>query len=385
MRYILLLWIVGCLCLTSCTQEDSSQIGEDFTGVDTRVYFIDTLTVETSTFQFDSLIVTDRPRLLIGSYNDPYFGRTTSNVYSKLGVSTYDIDHEAIYDSIKLILRYDQYFYNDTIPTQEFKVFEVTEDIEPDDDDEQYYNLTDFEYNPTPIGTQQFQPKPNKVDSLNIDIDDAWGETLFEKIRDNDINNIDEFLREYKGILISPSDNNTAVLGFDKSSVLRLYYSIDNEIEFLNQTADFGFSQLDTYSQTISDKTGTHFETLTDQEISIPSTSTDNYCFIQSGTGIATKIDIPNIKSLDNIPGDGAIINAQLKISLKREASPEYFPTQDNLQVFIIDNKSNVISTLTYDDGSTPVSGIITNNDPEFETDLYVFFNQATHVEVLYA
>ena len=130
--------LIGAL-LTSCTKdEDSFPVGEDWINLDTQVFYIDTLTVKTSTFKFDSIAVSSTSRLLIGAYTDPVFGLTTSKTYAQITNSTYTLSSSAVYDSVALILNYDTYFYNDTIPVQKINVYELLNDVEPDEDANSY-------------------------------------------------------------------------------------------------------------------------------------------------------------------------------------------------------------------------------------------------------
>ncbi len=370
MKYLFLLTLIT--FLNSCNKDVSEltlQIGEDYINSNTKAYFIDTLTVKASTFQFDSLIVSSN-RLLIGAYTDEVFGKTHSKSYIQLVNTIYDIDDDAVYDSIVLILNYDKYFYNDTIPSQEYKVFELLEDIEPDEI--AYYNTTNFNYNSTPIAIKKFLPRPNKNDSLDIKISDVFGASLFDKIKDNEINNSEEFLDEYKGLLIQANEDvNTSVLGFSKDSFLRMYYTINGEVENLEKTIDFTFDPSNTFNQISSNKIETYFETIVDQETFLPSSETDNSSFIQSGTGIVTRIDIPYVKLLNDISGDGVVIDAKLKFTLKQNSFSDNLYTRDSLQVYIIDRKSNVLDNLTFD-GTTPIISVIENENSEFETSTYV-------------
>tara|TARA_R110002074_G_scaffold215713_7_gene385539 strand:+ start:3153 stop:4439 length:1287 start_codon:yes stop_codon:yes gene_type:complete len=369
MRYLFLFLLIA--CSSSCSNENGEltlQIGEDYVASNTKVYFIDTLTVKASTFQFDSLIVSNSKRLLIGHYNDEIFGEIQSKSYIQLTNTTYDIEDEAVYDSISLILNYDNYFYNDTIPTQQYKVYELIEDIKSDDGS--YYNTTNFSYNNAPIAVKDFLPRPKENDSLEIKVSDIYGATLFSKIKGNEINNIDEFLDDYKGLVIEANnDLNTSILGFSKNSVLRMYYTIDDETNPVEGIIDFAFNSSNTFNQTISDKTGTYFETIINQETILPSSETDNSSFIQAGTGIVTRIDIPYINSLNDISGEGVVIDAKLKFTLKNPYSNN-LKTRDSLLGYIVDRKSNVLANLTYD-GTTAIMSTIINDNPEFETDAY--------------
>lgn len=376
MRYIILGLIIIVICL-SCSKDENRdftfQIGEDFVDTTTNAYFIDTLTVKAATFQFDSLVVSNANRLLIGAYNDAVFGKVSSKSFAQLSNTIYDIDDDAVYDSIALILKPDKYFYNDTIPIQQFKVFKVLDDIKPDEEDNNYYNTTNFNYDTTPIAVKDFFATPNKSDSLDIKINDTYGLTLFNKLKDNNINNSDEFLEDYKGILIEGNnDSNTTVLGFSSNSFIRLYYSVDNnDNEPEEKTIDFTFNISNTFNQISSDKTGTYFENIVDQETLIPSADTDNSFFMQAGTSVLTRLDIPHLKSLNDISSQGVVVDAKLKFSLKEHTYSENLYTRDSLQVYIIDNKSNVLANLT-SDGTTPIMSSIENYNSEFETDVYV-------------
>jgi hypothetical protein len=362
------------VCLLSCNdgiEDITLQIGEDYVDSNTKVYFIDTLTVKSSTFQFDSLIVSSVNRLLIGSYIDPIFGKTQSKSYMRLDNEVYDIDNEAVYDSIALILKYDKYFYNDTIPLQQFKVFKVLEDIEPDEGN--YFNTTNFDFENTPIAQKIFQPKPLKNDSINIEINDDYGLELFNKIKEDEINDNFEFLDEYKGLLIEADEDNTTILGFTKDSFMRLYYSEEEDEETIEKTIEFSIDPLNTFNQTSSDKTNTYFETIENQETILPSSETNDSSFIQSGTGIVTRIDIPHLKSLNDISGDGVVIDAKLKFTIKKYSSTNNLFIRDSLKAYIINHKADVLGNLTIGDGVTSVTGVIENENTEFETDVYTF------------
>ena len=355
----------------SCEQDtEIYPVGEDWVNLDTKVYFIDTLSIKASTFKFDSIAVTNTNRLLIGAYTDPVFGFTQSKSYLQLTNLNYNVDSNATYDSIALILNYDNYFYNDTIPIQKINIYEVLDDIEPDDDATGYYNTTKITAGTTPIGTKNFYAKPKKDDSLHVSLNSTFGKTLFEKIRDNKINNLDEFLRAYKGLLIEPEANNTAMLGFLKSSFLRIYYT--NKDEFSNEelTLDMVFDATNSFHNISNSLQNGTFESLTNQETQLASTATNHTTFMQAGTGIATRIDIPYLETIYDIPGTGLIIDANLKLTLKQNSETKNLHINDELNVYIIDKKANILNVLT-DEFGTTVLASIENEDSEFNISTY--------------
>ncbi|QKX06605.1 DUF4270 family protein [Aquimarina sp. TRL1] len=370
MKYICI--ITSLLLLFSCSKNEedlSLEIGDDWIDGKTKVYYIDTISVATSTFKFDSLMMPNSKRILVGNYNDPVFGHTESQSYMELIGSSFSLDNEAIYDSIALILPYDNYYYNDTIPTQQIEVYEVLEEIKPEDDF--FYNTSAFDYSGTPIATKRFSPTPRKEDSLHITVSNLFGIELFKKIVDDKINNNEEFTTDYRGITIKANEQNTAFLGFKKSGVLRVYYTLKEDTQVKELTMDFLINETKFFNQIKSDRSGTYFETLKEQKITIPSTDTDNNCFIQAGVGIATKIDIPFIERINDIPGTGTIIEASLNISLKHKSSTEYHTTRDSLQFYVINKNSEIVKELFTPTG-VPVEGTITKDDSEFNVVNYV-------------
>lgn len=359
------------LTIIACSSDSSSEIGNDWINSETTFLSIDTLTVRAATLKLDSVVVSG-DRVLVGSYLDPVFGRTNSESYFQLESPGYDIDNEAIFDSIALILNYDDYYYNDTISQQKFEVFEVLDNIKTDSD-EYFYNTTTFNYNPIRLGVKNFNPRARGTDSLHISIDAAYGNELFDKIQDNEITTTDEFLYQYRGLLVKPDTiNNTAVLGFSKDSFLRIYYTIEDEEGNIEGTWDFPINETNSFNHTWSNPEGTYLESLTDQEITLPSTESSNTTFIQSGVGVLTRIEFPYAKSLYTISGTGSIVEANLEVSIKQNASTVNLHTKDSLALYILDANSDIISD-ALDATGDPIYGFITEENSEFNITRYSF------------
>lgn len=365
---ILFFLVVG--LIMSCEEDqDLVPVGEDWIKVDTKIYFIDSMTVESSTFKFDSILVSNTSRLLVGSYTDPVFGKVKAKSFMQLAYPFASISDDAIYDSIAVVLNYDNYFYNDTTQTQTIEIFNLLDDIKTDDG--YFYNTTSFEASETPIGSKTFLPYPTKEDSIHITISDVFGKELYERIRDNDINTEDDFLDLYKGLLVNPGDNNSSVLGFATSSALRLYYSFEDELEVEDsEIIEFPLNAGNSFHNILSDYSGTYFDTLNSQETQLVSEDTDNNIFIQSGAGLATRIDIPFIERINDIPGNGSILDANLSLSVKQNSSTDNLNIRDSLSVYLMNRKGDLLDVLTNSTGET-VYGMLNDIDEEFKTLTY--------------
>ncbi|MBV1923290.1 MAG: DUF4270 domain-containing protein, partial [Flavobacteriaceae bacterium] len=366
MKYFVI-FLTALLLFYSCNKDDtetSLEIGEEWIDSSTRVLFIDTLTIKSSTFKFDSIVVTEANRFLVGSYQDPVFGTTKSESYIQYYPSDFDFDDEEVFDSIALILRYDTYYYNDTIPIQNITVHEVLEDIEPSEDDDLYYNIMSFPYNENPIANHSFHPLRNKKDSIHISLSNDYGEQIFDKILDNDFDSPNDFLDDYKGILIRPNDNNTCALGFRLSSFIRLYTKIVDDSGDIEIVHDFPFNSNNSFNHFSSNDEGTPFEQIENQETFLESSNTFNSSYIQSGIGLTTRFDVPYIEHLDEIPGDGIIIDANVILSLKENS--ENLSVRDTLNFFVVNEKSEFLSSILSPADNSQVYGTIEEENDEF-------------------
>lgn len=346
------------------------------TGIDikTNVFLIDTATIKLSTFRFDSVNVSNVNRFLIGAYNDPEFDLTKSESYIQLNYSDIELEDKAIFDSIAVFLKYDGYFYNDTIPDQEFNVFEVLDDIEPAEDATGFYNTTIIKSDKDPIGVKIFKPRPQHTDSLIITLNKSYGQNLFNKIKDNDINDNADFLDEYKGLLLNANESNTCLLGYNSTSELRIYYSVDNGVEFEKEekTIHFPINSVNSFNHIESNQQGTFFETMENSKTMLPSDLTDNNSFVQSGTGISTRIDIPYLNTLNDIHGEGIILDASLKISVKQSSNSKNLKTRDSLELHIINQKSEMVGQL-YGYANEISLGTIEDKNSEYQIVDYRF------------
>jgi hypothetical protein len=377
MKYILfpLLFIT---LFTSCQTDNFDGdfvVGSDYLSINNKVMLIDTLTVNVSTINFDSLVTSNQSRILIGNYTDPIFGKVKSESYFKLTPTSYNLgstssDTETInyvFDSIAVILRYDRYYYGDTTKIQTINIHQLTQKVKPNVDDDSFYNNSSLTYESKSIGTKSFYPKPIGKDSVNIQIDPVFGNNLFEKLKNYEITNADEFDDYFKGIVIKPAtDNSSNVIGYTTNSVLRLYYKQTNTDSDSKNSLIKDFTIADRTKQfnNISlDRTGTIIQNLPDSWNKLASELTNNSSFIQSGTGLACRIDFPYLNQLKYIAEKGIIVDAELVIKPIKNSATALFPIKDSLQVYECDNLNRISKVLTNSDGSQMFAKL--NNTPD--------------------
>ena len=360
---------------TSC-QTDNLEgdfvVGSDYLSVNNKVLLIDTLTVEVSTINFDSLVTSSQSRILIGNYTDPILGKVKSESYFELTPDSYTLgtssDTETVnyvFDSIALILKYDRYYYGDTTKVQTINIHQLTQKVKPNLDDDSFYNNSTLNYNANSIGSRTFYPKPIGKDTLNIQMDAVFGKNLFDKLKNNEITNSDEFNNYFKGIVIKPSTANSSnVVGFTTACVMRMYYKQANSNSEDTYTKDFTIADVSKQFNNISlDKTGAIIKNLPDSRGKLSSELTNNSAFVQSGTGVACRIDFPFIKQLKYISEKGAIVDAELIIKPIKNSASALYPIKDSLQVYECDHLNRISKILTNSDGSQMLAKL--NNTPD--------------------
>lgn len=368
------------ITMLSCgTDTDAGEfvVGSDYLALSNKVVLIDTVTVEMSTINFDSLVTSSQSRILIGSYDDPVFGKVKSNSYFQLTPSTYSLNNGGsdtettnyVFDSIAMILKYDNYYYGDTTKVQTFDIHRLTQRVKPNSEDDSFYNNSVLNYSDESIGTISYKPRPTEKDSITVKMNDEFGAAIFQKLKKREITDFDSFSEYLKGlVLVSSTSNSSSVVGFKGGTCkVRLYYSkYQADTEETPYVVDFTISDASKQFNSISlDKTGTLLQNLPISSSKLSSSLTNRQGFIQSGTGVACRIDFPNIKQLKYISDKGAIVNAELLLKPVNNSYSEQYPLADSLKVYIADNLNRISGSLQNTAG-TYVYGTLNKKSDEF-------------------
>jgi len=382
MYRLLIMLFFGAL-LTSCNSDvDAGEfvVGSDNLSVTNKVILIDTATVEVSTINFDSLVTSNQSRILLGNYDDPIFGKVKSDSYFQLTASSYNLqttssDTEGanyVFDSIRMVLVPDKYYYGDTTKVQSISINRLLKKVKStSEDNTNFYNNSTISYDPVSLGTASFMPRPYKQDTLFVKLDNTFGDALFQKLKKREITTQDEFIEYFKGLTIrSTSANSSCVMGFRTTGTLQLYYSkkvTESETSILKEfSIEDGTKQ---FNNITLDRTGTVLKDLPGTTERLSSNLTENKSFIQSGTGLACRIDFPNIKQLKYITEKGAIVDAQLIIRPVNNTYSKNYPLADSLQVFVADKLNRISGTLNSASGKS-IYAVLNKDNDEFDENI---------------
>ncbi|SIR01472.1 DUF4270 family protein [Maribacter ulvicola] len=389
-RALYILIVGGFLTITvhSCSDDiyNNSEFvaGETFTDSNIRLILIDTLTVSTSTMKFDSLVTSESTRILAGKYTDEVFGTVTASSYMQFLPKSYTIDSEAVFDSIVMVLSYDNYYYNDTLQKNTLRIKKIAENLNPESDD-YFYNTSSISYDEADLGFHEYNPRPLAGDSIIIKLVDDFGTDVFSKLQEKKIINSDEYRDYFKGIGILPDDtDNGSIIGFSKSSentYMRLYYSTDTEYESKQDYLDIQLNALTSpipfFNSITAEDPISPLQTLTNSKINLESSDSYNQSYVQSGVGIAMRIQFPSILSLYDIPGNGTILDGTLKIRPVAQSYNDNLKLRDTLAVYVVNQKNELTETL-----STTSYAILNRDNQEFN-DIYYEIPLAYYLEEL--
>jgi len=342
------------LLLVSCGT-DSSEIGSGFfNGGELDFSFIDTVSVKLSTIKYENIITAGAARLLVGHHEDAKLGPVTASTYFQLSTPTVSSLGKLTtsFNYLQLVLKYDKYHYYDTSAVQHYDVYRVTEDIELNKDGV-IYNNSRFKTGPDALGSANFRARPNRDDSITIQLDPVLGQELYNKLVDasTDLTDLTLFRRYLRGIAVFPDSTiNGSILGFKPSAELRLYY-IDKSVTPSDDKKYVSFpliaaNSVCLYSNHVfTDTQGTKLEgKLPKNESVLSSKLTDGESYIQGSAGYAVRVDLPYVKNLQDLS------NFYI-----RSAILELFPTHKSydvvtplpkLKVYQI-YQSNTIASLT--------------------------------------
>jgi hypothetical protein len=367
---ITFLFLIPAFILNSCSDNpEEFTLGEDFIESQTSIRLIDTFTVNLSTVILDTMPTAGTEYIIIGNYDDESFGKITCNSYFRLEIpEEIDAETDDVYDSLYLVLRYDTYFVGDTTKTQKINVHQLTENIEIDDD-EYLSSSSTFSYNPSPLGSITYTPRPNgETDTIAIKLSDELGLDLFNKLVNNSdiIEDSTQFIDYFHGLMLEADESYTGnVIGFKAGSGeirMLLYSHSTSTIESYDIVHEFGFTETDKQFNYIKhDFSSTQLGSLTTQRYEIPSSSTGGLSYLMGGIGLAIRVDFPSLPGL-LLFEDGKIADAKLLISpavdsymIESDLPSElilYHTDNLNRRNSRVTNSSDnyITSTLTFDD-----------------------------------
>ena len=341
----------------SC-EDETSILGFKNPNKKFKVNFVD-IPLESSVLLLDSLRTSnffsqsETNRLLVGKYNDDKFGEISATAITQfftMNSAKTLLKESAVFDSVSIQLRFDFYNYGSLSATpQSISIHEVEKELMIDSIG-YYFNKSNTGYNPTPLGTKTFSISPDQFKtyvetskdttiSINFPLDPLFGQRIFDsavKYRNSTISadstfaRISEFVKEFKGIAIVPGDADK-IVGFNPaattSRIILHYHDADTDSLELN----LSFSGVISYNEIRANRTSSDLAGLT--QYSQPFTPGNNLMYVQSGTGVLTRLDFSGFYNFVDQDSNSTMIVNSAELHL---GAPEPFSAFSPINVLSI-------------------------------------------------
>ena len=328
---------------------------------------VDTFSLTTFTYFDDSVISDNAPFGLLGSYNDPVFGKFNAELYTqfRLGGLNPDFGNMAniTVDSFVLGLEYVGSYGSSGI--QSIEVYELTQDLHIDSTYYSFTTKTTNAWNLVSPGTGSINLNPTNltvigqdtVDSqLRIRLNTSKAKTMLIEAASGSGSFVDNeaFLSYFKGLHIKTnngfqSSGEGGVFYFnltDPLSKLTIYYTqsgVQKTFDFLinSSCADFNHVDIDT-----SGITGTQVQAVVNDTISGQSE------FYSQAFG---RRAVVHMDGINNIPVNAIIHKATLELPVQYQTGAKYSPGFDiSVSTLLAEGSTDIfaVTTAEYNDFS---------------------------------
>ena len=322
---------MAALGLAAC--ERPLQIGSDLLpSQGLQTLFTDSLPLQTFTVQTDSAATSQgrAGQVLVGRYTDPDLVSNAFRAYLQFAPEAdtlWSYSKFAVYDSLVLHL-HSASFYGDTARSTSLTVHQLSAPM--DTSRARFFNETSA-YNATPVAAVRFRPSFNPVtystpggnvsyyDTLEVKLSDQLGRSIFSRLGYAETYQRARFAQWFGGLALIPgSADNQPVLGFypNRGTELRLYFHIQNDTvaRYFRAIPTWFFSQYVRDCAVCGKAAG----------VLTPAAQTGNQTFLLAGSGLATKIQLPDLKAL--APAGQSVLINRAELLIEPAAQPTGLP-----------------------------------------------------------
>jgi hypothetical protein len=294
--------------------ETPTEIGYDFSNeANAKSFYTDSLSLTTSTVLSDSNVTGGQFYLMAGVADDPLFGSVKATAFFQPTLrlsSTGNVlklnlvkPTKYLIDSVKISLINTGTIFGDTLPKCDYTIHRLKASM---NNTKNYNGSDDIAYESEPL--VKFSINSRSFKNLRGDSLRSFNITLPKSIA-QEISGLDtvtlsdnaKFIKAFKGFAIVPNTKNKAVYSFNTGIISGLTSSV---VAYLHEDTktDFFVYQFELngpkHSQLLFDRSNTIFKDLVNTKNELSSTTTANQTFVQSGSGISTKINLANITKL---------------------------------------------------------------------------------------
>ncbi len=366
--------VFALIALAFACDTGTFELGQDYVKTDTYVELIDTVSIELSTFRFDSIQTSGSGVAWVGKTDILEVGTMSSESFFKVTMTDgFSWNNKEIYDSICISLKHSGKFLGDTLMPYMLTVNRVEQSLEGNDDDGAIYNNRTTLFDTQPLATYRYVPRPIEDQVINFRLDDEFGKEIHnfckENYRNSDVATLfGDFL---KGIRLGTTEDAHALLAFaaaDSVMAMTLYSHLPSiEESIVTRAMALSESSLQ-YNHMQTSNLKHQFGSLTQERQMLSSSVSDNMALLHEGNGYYVRVDFPFINELLDANQKGYIVKAELQL-YPVQGTYELTELPANLYFHEIE-KVNVWGSIIYaSDQSQATATLYT--DPMFGKDIY--------------
>ena len=394
-RIFLLVSLIAAIFYTCDDDGDSFDVGNVFIDNQAVIGYVDSFTLQLSTIRLDSFITMGNTDIFLGSFNDKEVGNVHTEVYVPINFARKtNVSEDAVYDSMIVCFKPNGIWVGDTITPREVKIYEVFDEIKPlyTSLQQSMFNNQRLSRGETELATVSLNPGPLVGDVSWARMSDSVGHLWFNMLKNSDdVMDKNEYFEEFfRGICIVPqttdytwglgfiSQSDVALASYEKKIEdagefeIRLYYhesGDDEDGSYMKFIAKRDNSYQYTYFE--NDRSGTPFENLEIDGDRVSSSKSGNKAYIQTGSGLALRIDFPSLSVLRSASEYMAVMDARLIIRPKDYSFDETYALPSTLYLDVSDESNDLLSNLTDLSGNIVSSPIYYS--PETGQPFYAF------------
>lgn len=330
--------------------------------VSARKVSIDQTSMQSFTVR-DERVRTNKPEYnLLGTFNDPVFGKTTADFAAQFRLREFHDFTGATFDSLKLTLLYRE-LYGDTVTTQNLKVYELNEGLDAEDSTRYYQDidlksmaknevLAELNYLPKKLtlyydslantpGSSEDTPLDTAVHEITFNLNPSLAQKLmaFDMGAAGESPN-DSFLEYFKGLYIEAGDLNSGgnimrARPLGTGSDMTLYYHNAEDTTFIKYRMNSTSART---SRFVHNYSTAQFAGSLDNMV-----QQDSLIYLQTTGGLSSKIYIPSLSTWkDSI--DAAINKAELVFYIEPTLTDSAtLPPPEKLILSLIDQNGGIL------------------------------------------
>jgi hypothetical protein len=338
----------------SCSKVDV-KFEDDVINNGPGVSYLENIKVDIGTYKTDSFKTSGANIFMIGTHNDPSFGKLNADTYAEVQLPQNTVkDKNVVFDSICIRLMPTGYL-GDTLQPFRMHISQITQLIENASGIDAYYNTRSFEHANVPLATFNGIIMPGSHKAISIRLPDALGLSWLTSLQQDDYNiqSQERFRNYFKGLVFltdSLYNNNLFHFAADTSGTFISVYYKERGLINISRKLDFTFNSSKQFVNISNNYTGTPLAGLNPVKKSFMiSDSTNHKTFFNSTNQLYTKFSFPDILRIKELYPNSKVTKAVLEITPAIESYRYPYHLPAALQLNVVNNDDNSIFSYIYD------------------------------------